>query len=146
MTTSYTTRMLRYVRKATQDTKGTAALFEEVMPVLKESVGDKPDLVQKLEDVLALLRKDQLAIETIYNKMQEHEPIVATTQYDLAHLETFLGAMEEYFRGDLDTVRRVLDLVDKPILRKALVLMDPEVFNKFITSVEDARQARMLDE
>lgn len=146
MTTSYTTRMLRYVRKATRDTKDTAALFEEVMPVLKESVGDKPDVIKKLEDVLTLMRLDQSAIEAIYRKMQEHEPIAATTQYDLAHLETFLGAMEEYFRGDLDTVRRVLDLVDEPILRKALVLMEPEVFKKFLDSVENARQARMLDE
>jgi indole-3-glycerol phosphate synthase len=144
--TSYADRMLKYVRKATRDTKDTAQLFEDVMPILRRHVDDKPDIVATLEDVLIRLKQEQTDMETIHNKMREHEAIATTTQYDLAHLETFLSAMEEYFRGDLDTVRRVLDLIDQPILRKAFVLMEPVVFKKFLDTAEDARQARMLDE
>lgn len=146
MTSSYSDRMIKYVRKATRDTKDTARLFEEVLPVLKQRVDDKPEIIATLENVLTRMKAEQSDVAAIYAKMQEHEAIATTTQYDLAHLETFLLAMEEYFRGDLDTVRRVLDLVDQPILRKAMVLMEPAVFKKFLDSVEDARQARMLDE
>lgn len=143
---SYSDRMIKYVRRATRDVKDTAQLFEDVMPVLRVSVEDKPDIIAALEIILTRIKKDGSAIEAIYGRMAEHEAIATTTQYDLAHLETFLLAMEEYFRGDLPTVRRVLDLVDQPILRRALVLMEPSMFAKFRDSVEDARQARMLDE
>lgn len=142
MATSFGDRMLRYVRRATQDVRSTAQLFEEVLPALQESVQGKPEIIKMLDDVVQRLRQDQVTIDAIYGKMQEHNAVAQTTQYDLAHLETFLSCLEEYYRGDLDTVRKILDLIDSPILRKALIMMDADVFERWTAAVEDAKQAR----
>lgn len=124
----FTDRMFLRFQRAMTDAKQARQTFEEVLPVLQKSVRSKPDAIRGLEELTRYFREEHSEMEAAVGRMLEEYPIVATHPYDLAHLQTFVEAMEVYFTRELVTVVHGLEVFDPPLLQQALGQLSDERF------------------
>lgn len=142
------------LQKAHQDIGQADEIISRVVSVLGDDSKPRRDAAQSLRHLSAILGKvadtvkdaaietgelgiftEQQAdlVEVALGEFQESDEIlkkameiIKGAEYDLAHVETFLGAFAEYLSGHAPLVLQALQLMEVPIIQQEATKLTPQ--------------------